>query len=164
MCKCPCSPLAGLQGPWPGRSRSPRLPSTSGNRSPPGRTQGPCQGLPPTKGGGRMPGAREVASWEGWLELSHRNSKVGSTPRSSKTRCIHYIVDGSLYLTVRDVLKPPFAHTSKVLASKSVILLPGCLEELVFPWQIRKKQIKYNHWNISTFVIVWVGDVFVTST
>ena len=39
---------------------------------------------------------------------------------------------GSLFLWVREVLKPCLFHTSDFLASKNVLLLPGCVGELVF--------------------------------
>ena len=39
---------------------------------------------------------------------------------------------GPFFLWVRDVLHPYFAHTSKFLASKTILIWPGCEWALVF--------------------------------
>ena len=51
-------------------------------------------------------------------------------------------VCGSFFLSVRDVLQPSFYHTSKFITKKSFLLLLGCVGELVFPWQPRKRARK----------------------
>ena len=57
------------------------------------------------------------------------------------------------FLWARDALQPSFSDTSKVLVCKLFLLLPGSVEELVFPLQNRKESKKKNHRNIQTFLL-----------
>ena len=63
----------------------------------------------------------------------------------SITKLLHFyevnmLIYGSFFLSVRDSLQASFA-----LTSRNVLLLPGCVGELVFAWQTRKVCKKKPH-------------------
>ena len=67
---------------------------------------------------------------------------------------------GSFFLWVRDVLHPYFAHTFKFLASKTILIWPGCIGTLVFHGKPERKwRRKKTLWNISTFSLRELGTL-----
>ena len=74
------------------------------------------------------------------------------------------ITIGSFFLWVRDVLHLYFADTSKFVASKTILIWPGCVGAIVFHGKPeRKKEKKRNPLKYFNFFIAWVRDAIVTS-
>ena len=70
------------------------------------------------------------------------------------------LIYGSFFLWVRDVLHLYFAHTSKFLASKTILIWPGCVGAIVFHGKPESKwRRKETLWNISTFSLRELGTL-----